>query len=77
MIPHDIPRSTALTPFTYHGQQVRTMHHADGTWWVAADVCAVLEIRRVSDACARLDDDEKGTALTDTPGGPQDLLIVN
>ena len=79
MIPHDTPRGTALTPFTYHNQPVRTMQHADGTtWWVAADVCAVLEIRNVSQVCKRLDDDEKDAiCFADSVGRQQDILIVN
>ena len=67
-----------LIPFSYHNQSVRTMQHDDGsTWWVAGDVCTILAIRNVSEACGRLDDDEKGIQLVDTPGGPQELLVVN
>ena len=67
-----------LIPFTYHNQAIRTAQHDDGsTWWVAADVCTILALRNVSEACSRLDDDEKGIQLVDTPGGPQELLIVN
>lgn len=46
-------------------------------WFVAVDVCHALDIKNVSDAVKKLDDDEKGIALTDTPGGQQQLLIVN
>jgi prophage antirepressor-like protein len=67
-----------LIPFTYHNHAIRTAQHDDGsTWWVAADVCTILALRNVSEACSRLDDDEKGIQLVDTPGGPQELLIVN
>ena len=67
-----------LIPFTYHNHAVRTMQHDNGsTWWIAADVCTILALRNVSEACSRLDDDEKGIQLVDTPGGPQELLIVN
>ena len=70
--------TVALTPFDYHNQPVRTTQRADGTtWWVAADVCAVLDIRQTSRACARLDADEKGVIIINTPGGPQELLIMN
>lgn len=46
-------------------------------WFAAVDVCHALDIKNVSDAVKKLDDDEKGIALTDTPGGQQQLLIVN
>jgi len=44
--------------------------------WIAADVCHVLEIGNNREALARLDDDEKGVILTDTPGGPQNMATV-
>ncbi len=40
----------------------------------AKDVCAVLDIAPT--AASRLDDDEKGLRLTQTPGGEQSLLFV-
>lgn len=46
-------------------------------WFVLADACRVLEIRNSRDAAASLDEDEKGVATTDTPGGQQELTIVN
>lgn len=44
---------------------------------VAADVCQALDIKNSSDAMTRLDDDEKGVALTDTPSGKQEMNTVN
>lgn len=46
-------------------------------WFVAADVCECLEIANNRDAMSRLDDDEKGVVLTDTPGGKQELVAIN
>lgn len=46
-------------------------------WFVAADVCRVLDISNNRDALSRLDIDEKGVASTDTPGGAQEMTIVN
>ena len=46
-------------------------------WFVAADVCRILELDDVSKAVSRLDDDEKGTNLIPTRGGEQSMLIVN
>ncbi|ROM80526.1 hypothetical protein BK652_17875 [Pseudomonas brassicacearum] len=48
-----------------------------GTWFVAADVCRVLEIANPSDAYSRLDDDEKGVRIIDTSGGPQQVVVIN
>ena len=46
-------------------------------WFVAADVCRALDIQNSRDALSRLDEDEKGVASTDTPGGVQEVSIVN
>jgi prophage antirepressor-like protein len=57
---------------------VRWFVDADGvTWWVAQDVCEVLDLGNVSKACSRLDDDEKGITSSDTLGGSQSFLTVN
>lgn len=57
--------------------EVRTLNIDGEPWFVAVDVCKALEIRNNRDAMARLDDDEKGVALTDTLGGAQNLTTVN
>ena len=49
-----------MTPFNFGEQQVRVISDDRGQpWFVAADVCAVLEIKNPSDAIKRLDDDER------------------
>lgn len=57
--------------------QVRTVQKDGQPWFVAADVCRALEISNNRDALNRLDADEKGVASTDTPGGKQNLTVVN
>ena len=59
--------------FRFTTGAVRVILRADNPWFVAADVCAALTIENNRDAIARLDDDEKGVGLIDTPGGAQDL----
>ena len=57
---------------------VRAVRGDDGEpMFVAKDVCAALEVKNSRDALARLDDDEKGVVLTDTPGGEQQMQAVN
>lgn len=48
---------------------VRTVTINGEPWFVASDVCKALGIANNRDAVARLDEDEKGVALTDTLGG--------
>jgi len=48
-----------ITPFDFQGAQVRTVMKDGAPWFVAADVCRVLEILNTTDAIGRLDDDER------------------
>jgi prophage antirepressor-like protein len=69
---------SSLAPFQFEGRQVRVITDEQGEpWFVAADVCACLAIRNPSDTLNRLDDDEKGLGLTETPGGEQSMSTVN
>ena len=67
----------ALQVFEYKGTSVRTIERDGEAWFVAKDVCDVLEIRNVADALSSLDDDEKGIAKTDTLGGKQNVSVIS
>jgi len=56
---------------------VRVLVRDNEPWFVAADVCRALEIANLRDAMLQLDDDEKGTSLINTPGGYQEMIIIN
>lgn len=53
---------------------IRTAMRDGAPLFVAADVCKALDIDRTQ--TRRLDDDEKGVCLTQTPGGEQGLTVV-
>ncbi len=57
--------------------EVRTIVIDNEPWFVAKDVCEVLEISNSRGAISSLDDDEKGVANTDTLGGKQEMSIIN
>jgi prophage antirepressor-like protein len=67
----------ALQVFDYRGNKVRTTVIDGQPWFCAADICQALEISNPRDAVGRLDEDEKGVALTDTPGGAQEMIHVS
>ena len=70
--------TTDIMPFDFHGQTVRTLTDSQGEpWFIAKDVCEILGITNSRDAMSSLDDDEKGVANTDTPGGRQNMSIVS
>jgi len=68
---------TLTTIFDYRSTRVRVNIRDGVPWFVAKDVCHILDIANYRDAVSRLDDDEKGVATTDTLGGPQALLWIN
>lgn len=62
-----------ITLFNYEGNTVRTVMKDGNPWWVLKDVCSVLDIGNSRDVMARLDSDEKGVDIIDTPGGKQEV----
>ena len=66
-----------ITTFTFKSQEVRTVILENQPWFVAKDVCNVLEISNSRDAVYSLDDEEKGVAFTDTLGGKQEMSVVS
>lgn len=63
--------------FNFETTEVRVQMRDGQAWFVAADVCAALEIKDTSMAVARLDEDERGTSSIGTPSGEQQMLTVN
>ena len=55
--------------------ELRTIMIEGEPWFVANDVCTILDINRTQ--TRRLDDDEKGVCSMHTPGGEQNVGIVN
>lgn len=67
-----------LTSFSHETfGSVRTLIKDGEPWFVAADVCKALEHSNSRMAIDRLDDDEKGVSSIYTPGGEQQMSIVN
>ncbi|MBC9785914.1 hypothetical protein H1S01_15620 [Heliobacterium chlorum] len=64
--------------FNYNGNQIRTMILENEPWWVAKDVCDVLEVKNSRDALRRLDDDEKDdVGISDAIGRTQRTTVIN
>jgi len=65
--------------FNFAGAEVRITLIANEPWFLAKEICDILDIKNVSDALSSLDEDEKSTiALSDsTSGGNPNKLIVN
>ena len=68
---------TNLSVFEFDSKNVRIVIKEGNPWFVAKDICLILEIKNVADALTRLDDDEKAIDSIYTPGGKQDTAIVS
>ena len=75
--------NSAIQVFNYDGsRQVRTLDRDGEVWFVAKDICDILELEDVSSALRGLDTDEKMTLQNQRShsrqrGGAQMLNIVN
>ena len=68
---------TNVENFIYNGMNVRTAIVNGEPWFVAADVCRILDISNPSDALSRLDEDEKNTLvlIEGIPGNPEKKVV--
>ncbi|MCP3104493.1 hypothetical protein LZ198_37085 [Myxococcus sp. K15C18031901] len=65
-----------LVAFNFESHHVRVVMDEQGQpWFVAADVCGALTLN--TEQTRRLGDDEKGLRTVQTPGGPQEMTVVN
>ena len=70
--------NTHMIPFNFGSSTIRVTTDDRGEpWFVAKDVCEVLEIERTDSALRNLDDDEKGTRKMSTLGGTQQVSIIS
>jgi len=63
--------------FKFEESPVRVVMKDGEPWFVAKDLCEILDHSNHRMAVSALDDDEKGVSIADTPGGPQETLTVN
>lgn len=67
-----------IIPFSFEQTEIRAVTDEHGEpWFVAADVAAILGYREAYHMVRMLDDDEKGPHIVRTPGGNQELTIIN
>ena len=63
-----------IEQYRFGDREIRVIDLDGEPWWIARDVCDVLEIANITHAVAGLDDDEKATFRT-TKGGPEQVII--
>jgi prophage antirepressor-like protein len=60
----------------YNNNPVRIVEKDGDPWFVAKDVCSILELD-ISSGARGLADDEKGLHTVQTPGGEQKLQVIS
>lgn len=68
---------TDVTPFDFKGNRVRTVMIDGDPWFVAVDVCSVLEIKNSRDAVSSLDEEEVQVVPVGTTDGSERELPTN
>lgn len=64
--------------FDFHGQEVRAVTIDNEPYFVGKDVAEILGYTNSRQALKNhVDEDDKGVSKCDTPGGKQDLVIIN
>ena len=67
-----------IATFAYDNTNIRTIVAEDGEpFFVASDIAKILGYRDAYNMTRRLDPDDKGTRPASTPGGIQELTIIN
>lgn len=66
-----------LIPFTYKNYALRILEINSQPWFVAKDVCDILELASMHTSLRILDEDEKGVHTMHTPSGNQEMTIIS
>lgn len=66
-----------VVPFRFEDYEVRTITRDGEPWFVARDVCDILELENITWALDSLDDDERGLEILKTSGGNQSMKVIS
>lgn len=69
--------SKTIVPFQFNTHEIRVVLIGGEPWFVAKDVCEVLEQPNISQVVLRLKSYEKGIHNVDTLGGNQEMAIIS
>lgn len=67
-----------LQSFIFESQQLRTIKVNDEVWFVGKDVAMILGYAKTANAISQhVDDEDKGVTRMMTPGGKQNIQVIN
>lgn len=67
----------SLQVFDYNGSAVRTVNKDNEIWFVAKDVCDVLELGNITEALRNLDDDELSSEILKSGSQGREMRLIN
>jgi prophage antirepressor-like protein len=65
------------TVFQFDQSPVRAVMYDSDPWFIAKDVCEILDLEDPSMTVSRLDEDQRGKANVGTTSGPREMLTVS
>lgn len=66
-----------LQVLNYNDCEIRTLEKDGDFWFVVSDVCEYFGVTNRNRVMQQIDDDDKGGTQMETPGGAQNVTIVN
>ena len=63
--------------FKFDDKVIRTVGTYDDPWFVAKDICDILDLKKLDSAIRNIQDEWKGAQVLSTLGGPQEMTIIN
>lgn len=66
-----------LQVFNFEKKDVRVVMKSDTPWWVAKDVCDILELNNITEALRGLDSDELATAILKSGGQGREMRLIS
>ena len=66
-----------IVPFQFQTREIRTVILTDKPWFVAKDVCDILELGNITEALCTLDDDELTSELLKSGSQRRKMKLVN
>ena len=66
-----------ITLFNFNGAELRCITKESEPWFVAADVCKVLEISNITEALRSLDADDLTSVILNSGGQNREMKIIN
>ena len=63
--------------FKFEGKQIRVIGTIENPWFVAKDICNILELTNITEALKNIPEKWRGSETLNTSGGRQNMIILS